>query len=486
MRFSYKCILYFFIPLFIFHIAKGSSKAFDIISYLDSAFSDHVSFSFIVRDAETGTILFEKNAAVSLVPASTLKIVTSVVALKYLGEGKRFTTDLAVEGEVKNGVLNGNIIIIGSGDPSLGMDIPKMGLSRKKILDTWVDSIKKEGIEKIEGNIIGDASSLDSFSLSPYALWEDIGNYYGAVTSGLAFCGNEYKLILRSDNNLGDSVDICGTDPQFTGIKNFENHLIAGSADSGDHAYIFGSPLAERRVLKGTIPLGKNRYEIRGSLPDPAYTCAALLKQALCTEHISVSGEAFGSWRGNKGQGINSHSNKKVRIIYRYLSPSLGELIQYMNNTSNNVFAEQLLKILGREKGKNGSMEGGLEVINTFLKDEKISIEGVSFKDGSGLSRYNSCTTRFITDVLINTYKKEYFNAFKESLQLGIKGTELSEHLFVKTGSMERVFALSGYLKTKENKYLAFSFMVNNTLISPHEIGAIYEKIVLNLLKLSY
>jgi len=91
-----------------------------------------------------------------------------------------------------------------------------------------------------------------------------------------------------------------------------------------------------------------------------------------------------------------------------------------------------------------------------------------------------------ISDVLVNTYKKEYFKAFKESLQLGIKGSELSKNVFVKTGLMERVFALSGYLKTKENKYLAFSFMVNNTLLSPQEIGAVYEKIVLNFLKLSY
>ena len=125
-------------------------------------------------------------------------------------------------------------------------------------------------------------------------------------------------------------------------------------------------------------------------------------------------------------------------------------------------------------------MEGGLYVINMFLKDEKINIDGVRFKDGSGLSRYNSVTTRFISDLLVNTYNKRYFTSFKESLQQGIKGSGLPKNVFVKTGSMERVFALSGYLKTKKNnKYLAFSFMVNNALISHKEVLARYEKIVL-------
>jgi len=382
-------------------------------------FTSHGSYAV---DSQTGEVVIDEQGKQGLVPASCMKLLTTGVALQLLGPETRFVTKLAYDGIIdEEGVLQGNLYVIGGGDPCLGSE--RLAYSMEQQLALWVSAVRVLGIQRIEGNVLADTSLWEEAMAAPTWGWEDLGNYYGAGASALSFHENMYTLYLTPGKNVGTAANLVGVDPDIPGLF-LRNCLTTGESGSGDQAYIYGSEYSFSRVLRGTIPLDVKAIAIKGSVPDPALLVMQMLYARLQDTGIVIAGREMP--KGEK------------HIFHEQVSPSLAEIVKETNQKSINLYAEHLLKKLGQERGKSGSTEEGIRVIRQFLQEQGVDCKGLQMADGSGLSRKNSLSPRFLVDFLLLMKKSPCYEVFLASLPE--KGT-----VRAKTGSMSLVRACSGY-----------------------------------------
>ncbi|HID39143.1 MAG TPA: D-alanyl-D-alanine carboxypeptidase/D-alanyl-D-alanine-endopeptidase, partial [Calditrichaeota bacterium] len=252
----------------------------------------HAQWSVYAEYCRDGQVIVDFNGKVSLAPASGLKLFTSATALDALGEDFRFETALYYDGRIlAGGTLQGNIYIRGGADPTLGSNRITSSLQLDSLLQRWQETVAAKGIKKIEGQIIADPTLVKGWPVQSKWYWEDMGNYYGAGTSGLCINENLYRLVFRPGKKEGDPVAILRTEPHIERMK-FENYLLTGARGSGDQAFIFAAPGSYRAVLRGTVPMGGKEFSIKGSLPDPALITAELFLEKLQQEGITIDGTA--------------------------------------------------------------------------------------------------------------------------------------------------------------------------------------------------
>jgi D-alanyl-D-alanine carboxypeptidase/D-alanyl-D-alanine-endopeptidase (penicillin-binding protein 4) len=211
--------------------------------FLSDSTMTNASVSLFVADADSGNVLMSHNPLMNLIPASTLKLITSAAAIELLGPEYTFKTTLGYTGSLKrSGRLDGNIIITGGGDPSLGSEYFKDHY--KDFMSSWLEEIKKAGIRKIKGRIITDDSYYDYEPVAPRWLWEDLGTYYGAGVFGLSVFDNSCKIIVRSSPD-SSHVDLIGITPGLYDYK-FTNRLSA--SDSKENWYVYSAPYSSSGI----------------------------------------------------------------------------------------------------------------------------------------------------------------------------------------------------------------------------------------------
>jgi D-alanyl-D-alanine carboxypeptidase/D-alanyl-D-alanine-endopeptidase (penicillin-binding protein 4) len=449
----------------------------------------HGQWSIYVVNTQNGQVILDVNGEKSLAPASNLKLLTSAVALSYLGENRRFNTYLEYSGKIdKDSTLKGNIYIKGEGDPTLGSPQMNDVLSLTELMDQWVKAVKSQGIKKIDGNIIADDSYLDHMPLPGDWYWEDMGNYYAALTGGLCINENMYRLYFKPGKQVGSSAQVLRTDPIIPGLK-FINHMKTGPRGSGDNGFIYGAPWQYIHQLEGTIPADVREFSIKGALPDPAKFTAQSLFNHLEKVKITVTGSA------STVREIRQ-TDKNRQQFHTITSPSLKEIIYRLNKRSVNLYTEQLLKILGKEMKGEGTFQNGIQVIKEWLEDQDIYTQGLFLHDGSGLSRANGTPTRLFAELLASLTTSPIFDAYYESLSVAgdpqdigymknmCKGTSAAKNVRAKTGLINRVRAHSGYVSTKSGKFLSFSMIANDYSGSYRAIDKVHEKIMIQLAEL--
>ncbi len=438
----------------------------------------HASIGICVQDANTGEELLATSPQLSLVPASTLKLLTTAAALEILGPYFRFETQLAYTGEIRNDSLIGNLVIIGGGDPALGSDYFKDHYLTRHFLDSWVKSLKEKNINYIDGDLLTDATVYEDQMIPNTWIWEDLGNYYGAGACGLSVYDNMYKIHLASPATAGLPTQIIATDPVIPDVY-FDNQVLSAN-DHRDQAYVFGSPMESKRTIRGTIPKGEADFTIKASIPNPPYLLASQLKDKLETNRIKLSGEI----RAQNETDVSP----QVTVLARTASPPLIDIIDVTNHESVNLFAEHMLKHLALLKTGKGSTKEGIKAVADFWEEKGIDTEGLFMADGSGLSRFNAITARQMVGVL--TYMRTQSTngeAFFKSLPTVPNGTLWYFHpenfpnycLRAKSGSMTRVRCFAGKLETDTGRELLFAVFLNN--FSCSQSNAI--KAVENLLK---
>ena len=211
-----------------------------------------------VINANTGEVVFDKNSRVGLATASTLKIITAATAYELLGKDFRYETKIGYEGKIKNGVLDGNLVLIGSGDPTFGSwrwEQTKENLIFKKI----VDSIKKLRVKKIEDVWVVDNTNWNFETIPDGWIWQDIGNYYGAGAKKLNWRENQFDIFLKSGSKIGDSVKIVSYSPQYIDLN---SELTSQAKGSGDNAYVYYGLNESGGTIRGTIPIEENAFKI--------------------------------------------------------------------------------------------------------------------------------------------------------------------------------------------------------------------------------
>lgn len=461
--FNQKVILFFYFLLITsFLPAQNISKKLDeAVKNLeaDSQMKNGI-IGIYVTDQRSGAAVFQKNSTVGLAAGSSQKVITSIASLELLGTNYRYKTDLAYNGTIANGTLEGNLFLVGYGDPTLGSwryDNTK----EQVVLDEWVRSLKHAGIKQLKGNVIAYAKNWESQTIPGGWVWDDIGNYYGAGVSGLNWRENQYDLILKSGNKEGDKVNVVSINPLVYQIH-LINELTTGKPGSGDNAYIYLPPYSTNGFIRGTIPPNQNAFIISGSLPHPAAQLADVFIHQLQQQQIKVS-------------AVDVTNNDKqilpqVIKLSTHLSPPLDSINYWFLKKSINLYGEALVKTLGYEKKKQGTAEAGLNIIKNFWKSNGVNPASINILDGSGLSPGNRITAEALVKVMEYARSRPWFSSFYNSLP-EINGIKM------KSGLIGGARSFTGYAGN-----YAFAIIINNYNGSSTEITAKMYKL-LNLLK---
>ncbi len=443
----------------------------------------HATWSIYVLNSTTDSVVADYNANTSVVPASTMKIVTTSAALGMLGSDYVFKTQLQYDGVFDSikGILKGNLYIVGGGDPTLESFYFKDKKDTLTTLERWAMILKGKGIKKIEGAIIGDAEIFEDNGIPSQWIWGDIGNYFGAAASGLTYHDNKYIVNFKS-GSVGNKTTINSIQPPMEGLQ-FINNVTAGGND--DSAFIYGSPYSLYRKAEGTIPPNKRNYEVEGSIPDPALSCAQGLENALKKINVLISQKAT---TAKQLKEINAYSTTNRKNIHTNYSPTLDKIVYWTNMKSVNLYAEHLLKFISYRKTGFGTESKGTQLVTAYWKDRGVDVSGFSMVDGCGLARANVITTKTETQILCKMIKDKNFDVFYKSFPIAGKsgslgslceGTFAENNLRAKSGYINMARGYAGYVKNRKGEMLCFSVLANNYECSPTEMKKKLERLLI-------
>lgn len=441
-----------------------------------------------VRTA-SGQELASVNAGKMLLPASNMKLITTGAALKHLGSGYRFRTQIGHDGEIRSGVLHGNLYIIGGGDPTLGSK-DSIAVPVGNTFRQWLRIISDAGIRKIQGSIIGDGRFFDGPPEEPTWLWEDLGTYYGTGTSGLMFYENMVSFHATPGTNEGDLVDIKPYYPDTPWME-YTYSCTTGAKGTGDKLYMFTSDLAPAATIRGTLGYDRGRKRIDCSNKYPEYTCADMFCKFLEDNGIPCTGGP-GDFK-LATEWMAGNTDTEITVIGQTESPELSRIAFETNHMSNNVFAETLLRTLGKQvKGSATYASGAEALLQTIRSIGTDTSKGISVKDGSGLSRGNLVSPDFICRFLRDMMSTDCFEDYLEglpypggngSLQYNMKSypESLRSRIRMKSGSMSGVKCYSGYILPENgsgDEILIFSVMVNNCTSPNWKVNPMLDKLI--------
>ena len=438
------------------------------------------NISILFRDLDSDSVIASFRPNSSVPTASTLKVITTATALETLGADFRFPTYLETDGEITNGILNGNIYIRGTGDPTLGSRY----LGDADFMPKWVKAIREAGITQINGSIIADVSAYDPAEAIPYG-WtrEDIGNYYAAGVFPLCYNDNITTLFINS-GSIGSKAEILSTDPFMPNVE-FENYLTCGT---GRDWLASCMPYSNLCTLSGNIVPNKGRWSIKIAMPNPPLLLAQNFAGALNSNNIRVENAAKYSKQND------SLTNRK--IIYTHYSVPLRDIIAETNQQSNNMYAEQIFRLLGSEfvnkiTSKPILIADCIEYEKLFWRNIAIDLNSSFIYDGSGLSPQDAVSASTLVSILTYMGKYSRFkNEWTASLPISGKSgtlrgflteTKLENKVIAKSGTTSRVKAYAGYINADDGHTYVFAVMVNNANIKSKVVQHNIANLLLNM-----
>lgn len=401
--------------------------------------------SLCVLDGNTGKVIFANNENIGLAPASTLKTITSATAFYNLGKDFRYETKLSYTGKITaDGTLQGDIIITGSGDPTLGSWRYEQ-TKENNILNQWVAAIKTAGIKKIEGSVISDDSTFGTSTIPTGWIWQDIGNYYGAGAGSICWRENQFDVHLSAGSNTGSDVKIIKTVPQMPYIQ-LANELKTGASGTGDNAYGFLAPFTNIGYLRGTWGIGIKKNGISLAIPDAAFDAAYRLQDTL--KRLSVE-----CTKNASSARLLELENKRIstdqKPLLSVFSPTLSQMVYWFNKKSINLYGEQFIKTLAYKQKKEGNTKNGAKTVIDFWAGKGIDKNALNMIDGSGLSPANRVTTMAMASILFQAQKESWFADY-------IKSFPDYNGMNIKSGNINDVTAYAGYYTDKNgSKYVA-------------------------------
>ncbi|MES2795101.1 MAG: D-alanyl-D-alanine carboxypeptidase/D-alanyl-D-alanine-endopeptidase [Bacteroidota bacterium] len=428
-----------------------------IDSLQKSSILENGTLGVSIRNCKTGNQLIGFNEKKALRPASTLKLVTTATALALLGENFRYSTHLETRGIIRNDTLFGNIIIRGSGDPTLGSWRFDETLDYSRLFVDWATKINQLKIKVITGDIIANAEAFSDNNVPETWQWGDMGNYYGAAGFGININENLFRAHFATGKISNEKTNLFKIEPSIQDTD-IINSVVADKETHFDDVLFFSAPISNLILAKGKLPLNRADFIVKGSIPNPPDLTTHLLKNALGKMNIIVL---------NK-EKVEENSPSQIVDIVK--SPSLFEMSLYCNYESINLYAECLLKTIPATESKKANTENGIEILRKYWEDKSLNLKGLYMKDGSGLSTSNTITANLMTEILAKAPGLPFFNAFHQSIPvLGRDGTVKNiaknkiwaKNFSVKSGTIEKAKAFAGYFKNKNGDLFSFAIMAN-------------------------
>jgi serine-type D-Ala-D-Ala carboxypeptidase/endopeptidase (penicillin-binding protein 4) len=470
------------------------------------------------QSLDTGEVLYQRNAHTLVMPASNMKIVTMAVAAERLGWDFRFTTEVKTEGTVAGGVLTGDLVVVGSGDPTIS---DRDGANRYRVFEDWADQLRAAGITRIDGRIVGDDNLMDDQPLGEGWMWDDLTSSSAPPGGALQFNENLVRVVITPAATIGQPATVR-LDPEGSGLtlRAAVQTIEAPPAPATD---------TPRRSIAISRRLGGTTLEVAGLIPvgakdiiratpveNPTIYFVNALRETLVREGIGITGPAVdiddlpaGSTPSPAPSlALTSASNgasaqpaaptsSPMRVLITHRSLPLSEIGTTFMKVSQNLFGETLMTMVGAQSGRAGEFAAPWPTANHHyieaarkVYEEVLAAWGVPdtqhvIADGSGLSRYNYLTAHLLVRILRHlALDPKHAAAFEATLPIAgkdgtlnrrMKGTRAENNVNAKTGTISNVRSLSGYLRTLDGERIAFSIIANNFKARTPSVDAIAE-----------
>jgi D-alanyl-D-alanine carboxypeptidase/D-alanyl-D-alanine-endopeptidase (penicillin-binding protein 4) len=425
-----------------------------------------------VVSLDSGRILFQRNADKLMKPASNAKLYTAALALDRLGPDYRVKTSFyAAAKPGPDGILHGDLIVYGRGDPSFSARFNDGDY--KKALRPAIDAIQAAGIKQIEGDLVGDESFFHGPSYGSEWTWDDLQNYYGAPASALSFQDNVIDLAFNPGNAVGAPCQIV-TMPATTFVT-FSNRTETVETNSRARIRIYRPLGGNFAYVWGRVRLGSKGEADAVSVNDPALWFVTMLKEALAQNGIVVSGVAREiNWLDRETAPLDLSKLAEVASVQ---SRPLAEIVKRTLKPSENLYAQLLLLQVGakalesRDTSDGNTEQAGVAEMRKFLRQAGIDSGMALLEEGSGLSRASLVTPGATVKLLTFMTRHRHWDAFIDALPVAgvdgtlrtrFKGTPAEGNVRAKTGSLGYVDTLSGFLSDAGKEKLVFSIMLNN------------------------
>ena len=458
----------------------------DIDTILDASPVNGAHFGVLVVDAATGRTLYARNEHQRFVPASNQKILVTAAAWSLLGPDFRFRTEVWATGPFDHTHLDGDLVLIGSGDPSLSS---RYWGSATAALEALADSLGAKGPGHVTGSLIVDVSTWDSTTV---AQTREVGDlpYADAATGGaFSIAEGELEVIVAAGPSAGVPATVAwspvGT-PEY--VRSF---LLTAEPDSSTRVVPRYLPETKQLVLEGRVAAGTTDT-LSFAQRDPVRLATAALARAIDNQGLTIEGGWEVRWTAGEAIGPTCEAGKVrecagARLVAALESPPLAELVAGVLGPSQNWAAEQLTLTLGARYGERGSWADGVAVMGRFLVEE-VGVDplDVSAHDGSGLSAYNLVTPRALVRVLQYMDARDDAASYRSAMAepgevdstLEERLLDLEGRLFAKTGSISNVNSLSGYLVGHDGGDVIFAILSNGSGLPTQDMRDTIDDVV--------
>ena len=444
-----------------------------------------------VQDMQGKTVA-SLNEDLRMTPASNTKLVTTGCALHALGPDFRFRTGLGYTGTVKDGTLEGDLYILGGGDPTIGAK-DSIAYRPEALFWKWKTLLRGAGIERIHGRIIGDGSAYEDHLEHVSWSYDDLGTYYGTGSNALCFYQNAIDYSVAAGAREGAPVSFVQTYPE-TPWMHTANYGVTGSAGSGNSLYLYTTDLAPYAQLRGVYGLDRKPKTEHFANKYGDLTCAYYFWKNLKETGWEVTGEYAQVERSGRISGPDfiqkDLAGKPVEIGYTE-SPTLSEIARITNWNSDNFYAESMMRAMGEIATTVASYDSCRVAVYEVLAGLGMPLEEIRLADGCGLSRMNYLSATWITDYLQAMLHSPAAGDFLASLPAPGQGTlnmiriKGGERIRMKSGSMDGVLCYSGYiLDASGAPAYTFSILTNNATAPVKEVRPVLVRFLEFLLSL--
>jgi D-alanyl-D-alanine carboxypeptidase/D-alanyl-D-alanine-endopeptidase (penicillin-binding protein 4) len=444
-------------------------------------------WGILIVDPVAAETLYSRNAGKLFMPASNMKIVTGATALALLGPDYRYRTTVVARGPVRDGTLEGNLAIIGRGDPTVS---DHMRTDAMQPLRELADSVLARGVRRVRGRVVAAGDAFPDAPLGFGWAWDDLDFPYSAGVDELLFNEGFSRLIVRAGERVGETPRVTTAPtrtyprvritavtvappppapPEMPVDSARPKPTLAFAADT-----VYGTVVVSGEIIAGDTAV----LDVAHRDPGGAYLAAfaeALGERGVTVDSIAASG---------------SDSSAATDTLAVMTSPPLSEILPAVEKPSQNQIAEVLFKTLGLERASAGTADSGRRVVERQLIEWGVDSTGFVVRDGSGLSRHDYLTPETIVRVLDAMRRHASFSVFYDALPVAavdgtirnrMKGTAAEGNVRAKTGTLDKARALSGYVTTADGRQLLFSFLANNYTVRTRDVDSVVDAILARL-----
>ena len=432
------------------------------------------NMSVLIQNLKTGEVIDSYRPDHMVPPASVMKLLTTGAALEILGADYRFPTVLEYSGTIENGILDGNLYIHGSCDPSLGWK------GQTAFLNKWVNAVKKAGIKRIEGSIVADMTMLDGDAQNPSWLCEDAGNYYAPGVFGINYYGNTMRISLQS-GEPGSTATVISTDPKVEDVY-FINRIRCDKINH-DGAFVSGLPYSRERYLSGSVPSNLGSFTVKGDLPNPGLLLARHFTSRLREAGVTVKGDAL-------YEADYNPLTPPRTALYTHYSEPLSEIIKETNVNSNNLYAEALFRYFGTKYSLPGTIHNSQDLLRDYWRRRGVAIQNAIIKDGCGLAPQDAVSAKAFVQLLTIMSKSKNRDAWLASLPVsGQTGTlktlcpdtPLAGRIHAKSGTISGTKNFAGYIDMPNGETWVFAILISSAPGKARNIQTVIQQYLLDV-----